>query len=153
MFDWVIKGVSVLFKLPGYIYDNIYNRSFLKLVSYAFLVFLLLEAVVCRCFSKQVFLKISQTSQENFCAGVSFWPVYNFIKKRLQHRCFPVKFAKFLRTSIFTEHLRWLLLYFANLETKFREIIHSWPINEMTCLHERILSSYNLINEFFFVSA
>ena len=22
----------------------------------------------------------------------------NFIKKRLQHRCFPVKFAKFLRT-------------------------------------------------------
>ena len=34
----------------------------------------------------------------------------NFIKKRLQHRCFPVKFAKFLRTLIFTEHLRWLLL-------------------------------------------
>ena len=23
----------------------------------------------------------------------------NFIKRRLQHRCFPVKFAKFLRTS------------------------------------------------------
>ena len=23
----------------------------------------------------------------------------NFIKKRLQHRCFPLKFAKFLRTS------------------------------------------------------
>ena len=34
----------------------------------------------------------------------------NFIKKRLQHRCFPVKFAKFLRTPFFTEHLRWLLL-------------------------------------------
>ena len=30
---------------------------------------------------------------------------------RLQRRCFPVKFAKFLRTSFFTEHLRWLLLY------------------------------------------
>ena len=26
--------------------------------------------------------------------------VCNFIKKRLQHRCFPVKFAKFLRTPI-----------------------------------------------------
>ena len=25
----------------------------------------------------------------------------NFIKKRLQHRCFPVKFAKFFRTSFF----------------------------------------------------
>ena len=34
----------------------------------------------------------------------------NFIKKRLQHRCFPMKFAKFLRTPIFTEHLQWLLL-------------------------------------------
>ena len=30
----------------------------------------------------------------------------NFIKKRLQHRCFPVKFANFLRTPFFTEHLR-----------------------------------------------
>ena len=30
--------------------------------------------------------------------------------KRLQHRCFPVKLAKFLRISFFTEHLRWLFL-------------------------------------------
>ena len=29
----------------------------------------------------------------------------NFIKKRLQHRFFPVKFAKFLRTPSFTEHI------------------------------------------------
>ena len=34
----------------------------------------------------------------------------NFIKKRLQHRCFPVNIAKFLRTAIFIEHLCWLLL-------------------------------------------
>ena len=32
------------------------------------------------------------------------------LKKRLWHRCFPVNFAKFLRTSFLTEHLRWLLL-------------------------------------------
>ena len=32
------------------------------------------------------------------------------IKKRLQRRCFPVKFAKFLKTPFFTEHLRWLRL-------------------------------------------
>ena len=32
------------------------------------------------------------------------------LKKGLQHRCFPVKFAKFLRKAFFTEHLRWLLL-------------------------------------------
>ena len=33
----------------------------------------------------------------------------NFIEKRLQHRCFPLKFAKFLRTPLFTEHIRLLL--------------------------------------------
>ena len=33
-----------------------------------------------------------------------------FVKKRLQHRCFLVNIVKFLRTSFFIEHLRWLLL-------------------------------------------
>ena len=33
------------------------------------------------------------------------------LKKRLWHRCFPVKFEKVLRTPIFTEHLWWLLLW------------------------------------------
>ena len=32
--------------------------------------------------------------------------------KRLQHRCCPIKFAKFLRTPFFTENLQRLLLYF-----------------------------------------
>ena len=31
-------------------------------------------------------------------------------RKRLWHRCFPVNFAKFLRTSFIKEHLWWLLL-------------------------------------------
>ena len=31
-----------------------------------------------------------------------------FIKTRLYHRCFPVKFAKFLKTPSFAEYLRWL---------------------------------------------
>ena len=33
-----------------------------------------------------------------------------FLKKRLWHRSFPVKFKKFLRTPFLTEHFRWLLL-------------------------------------------
>ena len=37
-----------------------------------------------------------------------------FIKERLQYRCFPVNFAKFLRTRFFTEQLRWLLLIILN---------------------------------------
>ena len=39
----------------------------------------------------------------------------NFIKKRLQHRCFPMKL---LRTSFFTELLWWLLLGIAAFENK-----------------------------------
>ena len=31
-------------------------------------------------------------------------------KKRMSHRCFPVNFAKFLRTLPFMEHLWWLFL-------------------------------------------
>ena len=53
----------------------------------------------------------------------------NFIKKRLQHRCFPVKFCKFLRTFFFTEHLRWLLLEgFCELITEASE---RWPLRKI----------------------
>ena len=31
--------------------------------------------------------------------------VCNFIKKRLQHRCFPMKLTKSLRAPFFTEHI------------------------------------------------
>ena len=41
----------------------------------------------------------------------------NSIKKRFQHRCFPVKFPKFLRTHFFAKQLQWLLLRF-NLFSK-----------------------------------
>ena len=73
--------------------------------------------------------KISQNSQENTCARVSFLRVSfltvlirlqaliykireacNFIKKRLCYRFFSVNFSWFLRTPFFTEHLWWLLL-------------------------------------------
>ena len=52
---------------------------------------------------KKLFSKISQVSQDNICVRASFYKVAglkacNFIKKRLQHRCFSVEFAKFLRT-------------------------------------------------------
>ena len=41
-------------------------------------------------------------------------------KKRLWHRSFHVNFAKFLRTHLFREPLRWLLLIFA---VEFVEIL------------------------------
>ena len=54
------------------------------------------EAVARRWSVKKVLLKISQNSQENTCARVSFFS--SFTKKRLMHRCVPVNFAKFFRT-------------------------------------------------------
>ena len=55
------------------------------------------EAVVCRCYRKKVFLEISQNSQEKTCPRASI--LIKFQKNRLWHRCFPVKFAKFSRTT------------------------------------------------------
>ena len=43
---------------------------------------------------------------ESFPNRVAGLKVCNFIKKRLQHRCFPVKVHKFLITPVFKEHLR-----------------------------------------------
>ena len=74
-----------------------------------------LEAVVRRCSVKKLFLEISQNSQENTCVRVSFLiklqaTPATLLKKRLWQRCFPVNFAKFLRTPFLKEHLWWLLL-------------------------------------------
>ena len=44
------------------------------------------------------------------------------LKKRLWHRCFPVNFAKFLRTPFFTEHLWWLLLSKDNQKMKLSQL-------------------------------
>ena len=57
----------------------------------------------------------AKVTKKNTCAAASFLIKLQVsdcksIKKRLWHRCFPVNFAKFLRTIILTEHLRWLLL-------------------------------------------
>ena len=47
----------------------------------------------------------------NKAASLQAWI---FIKKRLQHRCFPVSIAKFLRTPILEYVRQGLLLYFWN---------------------------------------
>ena len=49
---------------------------------------------------QNVFLEISQNSQENICA----------IKKRPWHICFPVNFAKFLRTPFLQNTCEFVLI-------------------------------------------
>ena len=52
---------------------------------------------ICEIFENTYFEVHLQASVLNKVAGPK---VCNLIKKRLQHRCFPVKFAKFLRAPI-----------------------------------------------------
>ena len=66
----------------------IISSSYTNLVS--------LEAVVQWCSVKQVFLEVSQDSQENTCARVSFLIKFFF-------SFFPVNFVKFLR-NLFTQN-------------------------------------------------
>ena len=67
------------------------------------------------CSSKKVFLKTC-----------------NFIKKRLQQRCFPVKFTKFLGIPSFTERLWWLLLSFLKQKSKNEKIYPHEHIHRKT---------------------
>ena len=71
----------------------------------------------CSIEQKRLFLKILQYSQENTCVGSRFnrlagFKTCNFIKKRLQHWCFPMNIAKFLRTLILKKICEQLLLPF-----------------------------------------
>ena len=50
-------------------------------------------------------------------------------KRRLQHRCFYVKFAKFLRTSFLTVYLRWLLLSHCKLHFYRLRILQTIPLD------------------------
>ena len=72
----------------------------LRVTVYYYYVTYASETVVKSCSVKKAFLQISQNSQENACASLSF------LKKGLWQRGFPVNVAKFLRTSFLTEHLR-----------------------------------------------
>ena len=98
---------------------------------------------------EKVFLKISQNSLENTCASLFFNKVAGLrpttlFKKRLSHRCFPVNFAKFLRTRFIIEHLWWLLLtcqcdkYLSLLVSRFEQDSYqkNWFRNNFKRLNE-----------------
>ena len=56
---------------------------------------------------------------ESLCNKVAGLHAWNFIKKKLQHRCFPINTANFLGIPFSIEHLRWLLLSSPHKNCKF----------------------------------
>ena len=93
------------------------------------------EAATGGVLSKKVFLKIfAKFTGKHLCENTCRRPA-TLLKKRLWRRCFPVNFAKFLRTLFYIEQLRWLLLLFetwifgGNSETQKTNLITSWSIS------------------------
>ena len=67
---------------------------------------------------KRLLRNFTKFTGKHLCQSLAFikvagWGLQLYWKKRLWHSCFPVNFSKFLRTLFLTEHLRWLLFFFA----------------------------------------
>ena len=63
---------------------------------------------------KDLLRNFAKFTEKHLCQSLR---ARTLLKKRLWHRCFPVNFAKFLRTPFLIEHLLWLLLYFEKQTT------------------------------------
>ena len=70
-----------------------------------------------RSIHSQMFFKIGVLKYFSIFTGKHLcWSLFlikfisNFLKKRLQHRCFPMNIVKFLRIAFSIEHFLWLLL-------------------------------------------
>ena len=63
-------------------------------------------------FNKGVLENFAYFTRKYLCWSLFFNKVagLQLYYRRLEQKCFPVKFVKFLRTPFLTEHLRWLLL-------------------------------------------
>ena len=80
----------------------------------------------------------------------------NFIKNRLQHKFFPVKFVKFLRTLFFTEHVRWLFLEISYELSLSLSLLHlrtmngviSWALQRL--FHFTVCVTFLSVSLFFF---
>ena len=81
----------------------------------------------------QMFFKIDVLENFTIVTG-SFNKVAN-LKRRLQHNCFPVNNAKFLRTAFFIEHFQCLLL---KTNLAFLHCI-IWDLGSMGPVRENVL--------------
>ena len=96
---------------------------------------ILTEAVAQRCYVKNVFLEISQNSQENTCARVSVLiklqaSGLHFIKIETLGQVFSVNFAKFLRTPFLKKNLRGTAQTFRIEQLFVKTIFHALFVSE-----------------------
>ena len=110
--------IPVLRKLTKCVVPNCYDYKRFRATHYPNPKLGLFRSSHQRCsMQKAVLRSFKKFTRKHLCQILYFNKVADLrpatlLKKRLWHRCFPVNFAKFLRTPIFTEHLWWLLLDF-----------------------------------------
>ena len=102
-------------------------------------------------------MRLISTRPEVFCEKVVFkdFAIYtwkrlkacNFIKKKLQHRSFPMNIAKLLRTAFLMGQLRWLLLEIASFPKKC-----SWDCNDINAFSQlrKMTSRFDLLTRKFY---
>ena len=117
IFSWVIA-------------QNICNKLLMKLLMCKIISCFFFRSSHRRCSIKKVFLKISQNSHENTCARRRP-QAYIFIKKRLQHRCFPLNFAKFLAYCMTYEMLLYGKFFVVHILNLMRS--HKWYHLRISC--------------------
>ena len=109
------------------------------------------EAVVRRCSIKKVVLEISQNSQESTCARDSFliklqaWPS-TLLKKSLWHRCFPVNYAKFLRTPFLQNSSGGC---FCKLQVNEKNSLHTYSVMHFAF----VFSEYIIFSEYITITS
>ena len=104
-------------------------------------------ATIKKCYMKKVFLKIPQNSQEtppqeSLGQFQSLRPTI-LSKKRLWYRCFPLNFAKFLRTLFDRTPPGWLLLHEYNTRGKRQDLSINQE-NILTQLQENLINNIKL---------
>ena len=92
---------------------------------------------------EKVFLKIYKLHRKTPVLVSPFVKVGNFIKKRLKHRCFPVKFVKFLRTNILQNICKQLFLMVVKvMKVKMMMSYNEGSSHSQTFFKIRILKNF-----------
>ena len=105
----VTKKPALLYK-KNPIFDELLTVLLLLMLPFS-------EAAVCRCPTKQMFLKILQKHKKDLCRSLCFNRATR-LQKETPYRCFSVNFVKILRTPILQNASELLLLRFEEVIIK-----------------------------------
>ena len=125
-FNFIKKATLALFFFCEFLralffIEHLWWLALFRIIEFCQLCVISTNILATGCVLKKRFLaNFAKFTGKHLCQSLFFnkvaglWPA-TLLKKRLWYRCFPVNFAKFLRTPFYIEHLWWLLLVFNNL--------------------------------------